>query len=205
MDGKQKGFTLIEILVVVTIIGVLAGLVVVLIPKGQFEAQKTDCLNNCKNLAGMLEAAAAGKQYPRYSGPNLLLYFVVRGEMEGEDNLGLLFCPGDANESLEQAGGVEAYADIDLKKRGEYDALTSYAGRDQQNAACAAKTGSSKTMVLLCDDSEDHHGDKGFCVGLTGGAARWRHKFDNWELDVKTSVKVGEDSAVPELQCLRVD
>ena len=38
MDRNQKGFTLIEILVVVTIIGVLAGLVVVLIPKGQFEA-----------------------------------------------------------------------------------------------------------------------------------------------------------------------
>ena len=54
LDGEMGGSLTLKSFVV-TIIGVLAGLVVVLIPKGQFEAQKTDCLNNCKNLAGMLE------------------------------------------------------------------------------------------------------------------------------------------------------
>ena len=204
MDGKQKGFTLIEILVVVTIIGVLAGLVVVLIPKGQFEAQKTECMNNVKNMVGLLETTGSSG-YPKYSGPNLLLYLVKRGELEGEDSLGLLFCPGDEAESLEQAGGVDAYKDLDLKKRGEYDHLTSYAGRDQLNAACAAKKGSTKPVVLVCDDDEGHHDGKGFIVGLTGGAVKWRHKVDDYDIDVKTPVQVGEGSPVEELQCLRAE
>ena len=203
MDGKHKGFTLIEILVVVTIIGVLAGLVVVLIPKGQFEAKKTECMSNIKNMVGLLEPM--GTSYPKYSGPNLMLYLVKRGELEGEDSIGLLFCPGDETESLDGAGGLDAFSDLDLKKRGEYDHLTSYAGRDQLNSACAARKGSSKMVVLICDDSEDHHDDKGFIVGLTGGAVKWRHKVDDWDMDVKTPVRIGEGSPVEELQCLRAD
>jgi len=202
MYGKQKGFTLIEILVVVTIIGVLAGLVVVLIPRGQFEAQKVDCQNNIKQFAGFLEL---GMKYPAYSGPNLLLYFVNKGDLEGRDSLKLLFCPGDAKESLDKVGGVDAYKDIDLKKRGEYGAYTSYACRDQLNAQCAAKKGSPKPVVLICDDSEDHHAGKGFMVGLTGGAVKWRDKVDDWSLNVKTVVTVGEGSVVPELECLRAE
>ena len=199
MDGKQRGFTLIEILVVVTIIGVLAGLVVVLIPKGQFEAQKTECMSNIRNMVGLLEF---GPKYPEKAGPNLILYLVKKGEIEGVDRLGLLFCPGDVNETLNKAGGVEAYEDLDLGKRGEYGHLTSYAGRDQLNKLCAAKKGSSKTFVLICDDSEDHHDGKGYVIGLNGGAAKWRDKIDDWDMDLKKPVAIGEGSEVDELQCL---
>ncbi|MHC4549099.1 MAG: type II secretion system protein [Planctomycetota bacterium] len=202
MDGKQKGFTLIEILVVVTIIGVLAGLVVVLIPKGQFEAQKTECMSNIRNIVGLLEF---GQRYPEYSGPNLILYLVKKGEIEGRDRLGLLFCSGDTNDTLNRAGGEDAYKDLDLEKRGEYDHLTSYSGRDQLNKACAAKKGSSKTFILVCDDSEDHHDNKGFVVGLNGGAAKWRDKVDDYKLDIKTAIEAGEGSTIEELQCLRSD
>jgi len=199
MDGKQRGFTLIEILVVVTIIGVLAGLVVVLIPKGQFEAQKTECMSNIRNIVGLLEF---GKRYPEKSGPNLILYLVKKREIEGEDRIGLLFCPGDLGESLKRAGGIEAYEDLDLTKQGEYGHLTSYAGRDQLNKLCAAKKGSSKTFVLVCDDDEEHHDGKGFVVGLNGGAAKWREKFEDYDIDPKKVVEIGEGSEVEELQCL---
>ena len=203
MDGKQKGFTLIEILVVVTIIGVLAGLVVVLIPKGQFEAQKAECMNNVRQMVGVLEPM--GTSYPKFSGPNLILYLVKKGEFQGEDNIKLLFCPADETDSFEGAGGLDAFKDLDLKKRGEYDHLTSYAGRDQLNAACAAKKGSAKSVVLICDDSEDHHDGKGFIVGLTGGAVKWRDKVDDWGMDIDASVQIGEGSSVAELECLRAD
>jgi len=204
MNGKQKGFTLIEILVVVTIIGVLAGLVVVLIPKGQFEAKKTECLSNVKNLVGMLTIE---RDYPtKYGGANLILQLIKRGKLEGEDSLKILFCPGDKNETWDDAGGIEAYGpSLDISKKGEYDELTSYAGRDQTNKQCRASSGAAKQVILVCDDSEDHHDGKGFVVGLTGGAAKFRHKFDDWELDIKTPVQIGEGSNVPELECMRAD
>jgi hypothetical protein len=171
----------------------------------QFRAHKVQCMNNAKNLAGMLEAAAAGRDYPKLRGPNLVLYFAAKGYLKTEDNLSLLFCPGDKRESLAAAGGPEAYADIDLKKQGEYDHLTSYAGRDQLDAKNAAHPGSATVSVLVCDDSEDHHAGRGFVVGLTGGAARWRDKVDNWGLDPATNVVVGEGSVVEELRCLRAE
>ena len=40
-------------------------------------------------------------------------------------------------------------------------------------------------------------------VGLNGGAAKWRDKVDDWNLDPKTHVKVGKESVVEELRCLR--
>jgi prepilin-type N-terminal cleavage/methylation domain-containing protein len=203
MHGKQKGFTLIEILVVVTIIGVLAGLVVVLIPKGQFEAKKTECMNNIKQIVGLLELVDSSR-YPKHAGPNLILYLVKRGDLEGEDNVGLLFCPGDETDDLDRAGGLDAYKDLDMAKR-EYEHLTSYAGRDQDDGECAAKKGSTKAVVLVCDDSEDHHDAKGFVVGLTGGTVKWRHKVDDWDLDVKAVVQIGEGSTVEELKCLRAE
>jgi prepilin-type N-terminal cleavage/methylation domain-containing protein len=204
MNGKQRGFTLIEILVVVTIIGVLAGLVVVLIPRGQFEANKIDCINNVKNIVGLIESTNQQK-YPTHSGANLVLYLVNKGDLaSNKDSLKLLFCPSDTNESLEQAGGVDAYKDISLDRR-EYDRLTSYAGRDQQNGDCAAKKGGTEPVVLLCDDSEDHHDKKGFVVGLTGGSAKFRHKVDDYSLRHDAPVEIGEASAVPELTCLRKD
>jgi prepilin-type N-terminal cleavage/methylation domain-containing protein len=204
MDGKQKGFTLIEILVVVTIIGVLAGLVVVLIPRGQFEAKKTECMNNVKQIVGLLEIAG-GTSYPKYAGANLILYLVKAGDIEGEDRIKVLFCPGDELESLKQAGGISAYDDLDLSKRGEYDHLTSYAGRDQLTKHCVAKKGSTKAFVLICDDDEDHHDKRGFVVGLTGNQVKFRNKVEDWGLDKKATIAIGEGSEVEELQCLVAD
>ena len=201
MKTSQKGFTLIEILVVVTIIGVLAGLVVVLIPKGQFEAKKTECMNNVRNIVGLI--TTGGDIPKKWGGCNLILYLVPRGDLEGDDSLKLLFCPGDPEESYD----AEAYASLQLDKKGEdYSHLTSYAGRDQENRECRAMSGSTKQVILICDDSENHHDNKGFVVGFTSGAAKFRHKFDDWKKDVKKeTVKVGQDSTVEELKCLKID
>ena len=203
MDAKQRGFTLIEILVVVTIIGVLAGLVVVLIPKSQAEASKLKCISNIRNVVGLIEGVHATK-YPAFGGPNLVLYLVKKGEIVGEKNLQILFCPGDGVDSWEDSGGLEAYKGLDLKKKGEYGQLTSYAGRSR-NSDCVAKKGSMKSVILVCDDSDDHHDHKGFVCGYTGGAAEWRDKFDNWGLDHDTPVEIGENSSIDELKCLLAD
>jgi prepilin-type N-terminal cleavage/methylation domain-containing protein len=205
MDRKQKGFTLIEILVVVTIIGVLAGLVVVLIPKGTEKANQVDCTNNVKNLCHSL-LALDGQKFPAQGGVNLMLYLFKAGEIEKEEqNLRLLFCPGDLSDSWELSGGVDAYTKADLSKQGEYGNLSSYAGRNQLDRKCAANRASSSAQALICDDSQDHHLNKGFVVGYSNASVKFREKFKDWKKDVELEVKVGEGSEIVELQCLNTD
>jgi hypothetical protein len=206
----MQGFGKVEVLSVVGIMAVLAALVIVLMPEGErpeetstspvaFAAAKKTCMNNVRNIVGLLEFSP---RYPEKCGPTLILYFVKKGEIQGR-HLPLLFCPGDVNESLPKVGGADAYKDLDLGKRGEYGHLTSYAGRDQLDKENAAHKGGSRACVLVCDDSEDHHDGRGFVVGITGGHAKWRDKVDAWKLPRDTHVKVGEDSVVEELRCLR--
>ena len=173
-------------------------------PVGNYEATKVECMNNVRNLVALL--TIAGDLPTKSGGVNLLLWLVKRGELPGEDNLKMLFCPGDKRESFDGTGGVEAYgASLDIRRKGEHDHLSSYAGRDQTNKMCRAKTGSAKRLALICDDSEDHHGGKGFVVGFTGGSVKFRHKVGDWKLDLSTPVLIGEGSAVEELECMKAD
>ena len=168
----------------------------------EFERRKVECMRNVRGLVG-LTVATGGLRFPKNSGANLLLYLVKRGDLDGEKQLSVLFCPGDPDESLELAGGVEAYADLDLSRRGEYGHLTSYAGRDIAGKGPEKKTG--RTVVLVCDDSEDHHAGKGMVVGLSNGAVKWRDKVDDYALPPDQPIVVGEGSQVPELECLLPD
>lgn len=204
MHRTQKGFTLIEILVVVTIIGVLAGLVVVLIPKGQEKANVAQCTNNVRNLTGLL-IGTKGPKFPAYGGVNLLLYLVHSGEIVDEKKGKLFFCPGDQFDSWEDSGGMKAYKDSNLDQDGEYGHLSSYAGRDQKNKKCKASKSSPKSQALLADDSEDHHNNKGFVIGYNDSSVKYKLKFDDWKISIDTEIRVGEGSEVEDLKCLRTD
>ena len=198
---RRKGFTLIEVLVVITIIATIAGLVTLLIPRARAKTNQVVCQRQVKELVGLLESADDSR-YPNRSGPNLILWLVARGRIAGRDALANLFCPGDMEESLDDVG-VEGYDQLDLGKRGEYGALTSYAARNQRDKRDRAVKGSMPPVVLVADDSEDHHQNRGVVVGLTGGIARWRDKLDDYQLDRAEPLTVGEGSSIPELACLR--
>ena len=206
MDRMQKGFTLIEILVVVTIIGVLAGLVVVLIPRGQEKANIAECTNNQRQLVQTLISLDGTKFPKKYAGVNLLLYLYKARHIEmAEDNLKMLFCPGDERDDYESAGKMQAYEEADTDKVGEYGLLSSYAGRDQSDRECAAIKSSTKPQAMIADDSDDHHNKKGFVIAYSTGAVKFRQKFEDWNIEVDTEVKVGEGSQVEDLQCLKTD
>jgi prepilin-type N-terminal cleavage/methylation domain-containing protein len=200
MNGKQKGFTLIEILVVVTIIGVLAGLVVVLIPRSQERARILECTNNQRQVVGLMVSEEKGWSN---SGPNLLLYFVKK-DLIKKDNLKILFCPGDEGNGVKAVGGEEAYNDLKLESQ-SYGNLTSYCGRDQANAQCRVSKGSSDPSVMTCDKREEHHNKKGFVCGYNDGSAKWMDKVDDWSMDVATVVAPGDGSAAPALKCLKAE
>jgi len=203
MKRRQAGFTLIEVLVVLTILATLAGMVVVIIGPSERKRIQLECTNNVSGLVRMIEAGS-GSRYPDAAGPDFVLYLVRKGEIAGPDNLKVLFCPGDHEESFDLAGGEAAYADLVLGT-GDHDHLTSYAGRDQADRMCRASRGSPRAQVLIADDSEDHHFNLGIVVGLTGGSARFRDRMDDYELAKTQPLEVGPASVVDELKCLKAE
>ena len=68
---RRKGFTIIELLVVITIIGVLMALLLPAIFGAQEHARQIKCVNNQRELAlAVIQYASAKDRYPSLVGPN---------------------------------------------------------------------------------------------------------------------------------------
>jgi len=64
-ERKTRGYTLIELMIVILIIGILASIVLPHMVKGRYQAQYTSCQANLRNLASALEIYHTDKdQYP---------------------------------------------------------------------------------------------------------------------------------------------
>jgi hypothetical protein len=202
--GLTRGFSLLDLSTVVVLVALFAATVVVLqSPRAYNVHREVECLNNVRNLVGLLEIT--GGDYPRRGGANLILTLVERRDLEGADFLEILFCPGDRRETFERAGGVAAYEALDLSRH-DHGHLTSYAGRDMEDARWRLRRAERVDgEALIADDSEDHHHGRGYVVGYTGGAVRWREKVEDWGLDADTPAPVGPGSPARELRCLRPD
>jgi len=207
MSGKQKGFTLIEILVVVTIIGVLASLVIVLIPKTQRQAQITESTSNVKGIVQSLEAEGVSRYGgdKEYSGVRLILW-LTKKDIKGEA-LKTLFSPADPDETLERAGGPDAYKTLNLDGTDDLSMYSSYAGRNLKGTGCGVVKGSPEPKVLVCDDSDNHYGNMGlgFVVGYTGGSVIFKDKSEKYSISYDEQVTIGESSKVDELKCMKAD
>ncbi len=66
MGGKRKAFTLVEMLVVITIIGILMALILPAISAARARAQRTTCADNMRNVAQALTIEASRKGYFPY-------------------------------------------------------------------------------------------------------------------------------------------
>ena len=98
MRNRSQGFTLIEILVVITIIAALAGAVMVLVPKIQEQQKKASCADHLRQLGALYqtEVMERGGGRPRHNGVGYILNFrlsAARSIAKGQEEV--FTCPGD--------------------------------------------------------------------------------------------------------------
>jgi len=96
---RRAGFTLVEIMIVVAIIGLLASIAIPNFVRARLQAQKTGCISNLRAIDGAKEGWALENQ----KGPGAVVdEAVVNSYMKN----GAPNCPG---------GGTYTYGNIDAK------------------------------------------------------------------------------------------
>ena len=187
--SRQAGFSFIEILVVMAIIGVLATMVVALVPMIQEKGRQAKSKDNVKSLITFMIARRTGKVsggWPKYNGKNFVLSVVATNDLDQRrrENLELLFSPGDVLYTLEDVDD-KRYEEVNKKslKDGDFHELTSYAGRRNQERDFLITPDQEKIgTLLICDDDDGplHHPD-GMVCGYSSGDVRF-NEWDYWDM-----------------------
>ncbi len=150
----RGGFTLIEILAVIAIIGVLAAFLIPQIPAYINRSKVTACEANMRGIFGaLMEYHTRFGKLPPESGSKFIAAIISRKVWEGTAaNSKRLTCPGveaSALSSLSDRAPGEWYTDLE-----QVDGQsTAYAGRDMEHHPLRKFPGSGKE-VLVCDDND---------------------------------------------------
>jgi len=129
---SEEGFTLVEILVVITIIAALISIVAAVIPRAAAANRKVQCANNLKNIGGMLVERQTGKGLGTRGGSAMLLQVYTLGMIRKGDEK-VFLCPGDMiirGQLLDDPDFRNRYNSIDLNSIDPQ--LISYAGRNRK-------------------------------------------------------------------------
>ena len=128
----EAGFTLVEILVVITIIAALIGIVAAVIPQAQQASRKLQCANNLKQIGGMLVERSTAKGLGTRGGAAMLLNVYKLGMIRKGDER-VFLCPGDIiirGQNIDDPEFRKKYEAIDLDHVDPL--LCSYAGRNRK-------------------------------------------------------------------------
>lgn len=198
MRYREQGFTLIEIMVVITIIVLLAGAVALSVPLVQERAQRSTSTNNLKQLYTLYTAEKMERQTarPRWDGGTLWLSYRKKNLIKnGQEEV--LMCPGDRSFlPIETPEDRAAYDEINLENpSSKAKNMVSYAAR---NFTAYPLKAESKTLQIIGGlrqggDGRTQHFDGGTILVFEDGAVRWQSRED-LGLAGDADIVIGEES-----------
>lgn len=177
MRNRAQGFTLIEILVVITIIASLAGAVLILVPRIQEKQRQTTCANHLRQLGGIYTSESMEKPgLPPHVGASLWLYYRQKHFIQ-KTREEVLTCPGDntvripANEQDSAIYDELNLADPPLE-------VCSYMGRDFVNFPLSNEA--EAAQIIGCDrngtDHQTPHHRDGLNILYDDGAVQFKDR-----------------------------
>ncbi|MGC3957956.1 MAG: type II secretion system protein [Verrucomicrobiota bacterium] len=111
LTQKKSGFTLVEIMIVVAIIGLLCAIAIPNFARARQNSQSNACINNLRQIDGAIQQYALENQAAAAAAVNgnLIAPYLPRGvNTAAVDIEKIVFCPSDGNKAFSSsyAGGL---------------------------------------------------------------------------------------------------
>jgi len=175
---NRRGFTLVELLVVVTIIGMLVGLLVPAVQAAREAARQAKCMNNQREIGtGVLHYEIAKQHFPGYVNPNNHSWVVVilphisrndlwakyRGGETPEVEIDMLLCPNDQIHNGSAPLSYVANANLFVDRSAGFGAET----------IALSDIGSAQTTPMISEMLSKHLGSPANEVDPVGAGRKW--------------------------------
>lgn len=199
-----RGFTLVEILVVITIIAALISIVAAVIPKATAANRKTQCANNMRQIGGVLMERAVSKGRLGRGGSAMLLQAYTLGLIRKGDER-VFLCPGDImtrQQNLDDPEFRKRYEALTPASLDKVDPLLiSYAGRNHKLHPIRPDSREKQGWAVDCqgDDGRTGHHQGGVNI-LYDDASVVFLDFEALGVGIDDPIVVGVDSTIEELK-----